>query len=106
MQLHQEHKDDVVPVTLSVDYDGAGQPEDHLEAVREVLENIHATGENVICSDPYDTVMAELDVDAVSVIRVYNRKGELVKTFPPGDYENDVIPFVKTMLRKENEASE
>ena len=108
VQLQQELADDVAAVSLNLDFSGEGDtPAEYEEDVLAFLTEINASEmDNVIASDSFTTVMEALEMDAVPVVRVYGRDGQLVKTFNGETYEDEISPFVKTLLRKEQEASE
>jgi thiol-disulfide isomerase/thioredoxin len=106
--LHKRLKGQVACASISIDYYGAGDtPEDIRTRVLEFLETHKATSANFISSTADEEVLDTIGVAAIPAVLVYDRSGELKKTFtndneeygPTGfSYVTDVNPFVQQLL--------
>lgn len=68
-------------VSLSLDFDGIGKPEEKQAKVLKFLERFGATFDNVLASEEADAVMQRLDFYAPPAVFVYDRAGKLSKKF-------------------------
>jgi thiol-disulfide isomerase/thioredoxin len=87
-------------VSLSLDFDGIGRPEEKQAKVLKFLERFGATFDNVLASEEADAVMQRLDFYAPPAVFVYDRAGKLSKKFGvdgPFTYA-DVRQQVDTLL--------
>jgi thiol-disulfide isomerase/thioredoxin len=107
--LHRAHPDDVVCISVNLDYSGAADetPESHRQKVHEFLTQQGAAFPNVISGDPADDVYQRLDLGAVPAVLVYGRDGQLAKRFDNdealyGDegftYREHIVPLVERLL--------
>ncbi len=88
VKLHREHPDDVVCLTVNLDYIGLADepPETHREAAKKILTEKGATFQNFLSSTSDTDIYSKLEVAAVPVVYVYGRDGKLAKRF---DNEKD-----------------
>lgn len=108
VSLHRKYGDDVVCASLNLDYYGAGDDPDDLQPrVLEFLTKQKATSSNFLSSTADEEVLDAIAVSALPVTLVYNRAGELNKTFSndsgeygPGGftYQANVKPLVAGLL--------
>jgi thiol-disulfide isomerase/thioredoxin len=78
-------------ISLSMDYEGIGKPEDQRENVLAFLIQQHATMDNVLTQENSDAMLKHLGVGSIPAVFVYDRQGKLVKTFEhPGFTYADV----------------
>ena len=92
VQLHQELGDQIVCLTVDVDFAGTEgeKPDDHRANVLEILNKNRATMRNFICSDPDTAVFDKLKVASVPTLHVFDRDGKLRRKF-----DNETEPFAK-----------
>ncbi|MFV1969302.1 MAG: hypothetical protein ACC628_28105 [Pirellulaceae bacterium] len=113
MQLHQKHSAEVACFTFNMDYAGAAEepPEAVRDSVLKTLTEIKANFQNVISSDPDETVYDALDLGSVPAVLIYDRNGKLQKRFDNDkgeygetgfNYEHHVIPYVEQLLANEH----
>jgi hypothetical protein len=113
VQLHQKHSSAVACVSFNMDYAGdAGEPPESLrDSVLKTLAKVKADFQNIISSDPDETLYEALDLGAVPAVLVYGRDGQLAKRFDNDkgeygstgfDYEHQVIPYVEQLLANDN----
>ena len=108
VKLSNEHKDDVICISVSLDYygDPTEPPETYLPAVKEFLVEQQADLQNFLSTDVSDDVLAAVGAVSVPAVLIYNADGELVKTFEDdgsyGDegftYEEHITPAVEELL--------
>lgn len=106
MQLHQKLKEDVLCVTVDLDFIAEDEREEVEEEVLAKLRQKGVAVRNIIQGDPNFDIQSELDM-TVPIVLVYDQAGELARAFHNGDeefkdghftYEKDVIPFVEKLL--------
>lgn len=111
-ELQRAHPDDVVCVSLSVDYVGgsARPPEFYRERVEEVLTACELTCRNILCTTEADVLFQQLDLPAIPAVFVYDRTGTLAQRFDasmldedsedeePFTYERNIVPLVDSLL--------
>ncbi|MFG0261646.1 MAG: hypothetical protein ACF788_04575 [Novipirellula sp. JB048] len=106
VRLQNQFPDQVQCLSVDIDFDGRkSRPPNHYETrVTAFVNSVGATFPNYISSTPSDEVYAELELDSIPAVLIYDAEGELVKKFvDAGDtvgfsYDDDVIPFVKQMI--------
>jgi thiol-disulfide isomerase/thioredoxin len=107
VKLHEEHPDDVVCVSLNLDFYGSDTPEELREPARKILADNAATLKNFLSSTPDSQVYEKLEVAAVPVVFVYDRDGKLAKRFDNEKneygkegftYKDHIAPFVKELI--------
>jgi thiol-disulfide isomerase/thioredoxin len=109
VKLHQEYPEDVVCLTVNLDFIGLADepPETHREAATKILAEKGATFQNYLSSTSDTDVYAKLDVAAVPVVYVYGRDGELAKRFDNEKdeygkegftYQDHIAPLVKELV--------
>jgi len=107
--LQQRYPNDVVCIGLNCDYVGIKKkpPEFYREKVTKVLADHKARIINVLCTMPSDDLFAELKIDSIPAVFVYDRKGQRAHTFdnrnPAGagegvSYETQVEPAVAGLV--------
>jgi hypothetical protein len=94
-------------MTLNVDFDGSGSPEDLQEEVNEKLVDLQANFLSVISSVPIEDLLKNLGLASIPAVLVYDQTGQLRKRFdndtldygPEGfTYAEHVGPFVEKLL--------
>ena len=102
MQLREQYREDVVAVTLNVDYDDENnQPvSDELKAnVAKTLTRVGADCENLICSDRFEKALETWHILGLPAAVVFDRDGEVAKKFDAGfSYKEDVEPIVEALV--------
>ncbi|MEX2027476.1 MAG: TlpA disulfide reductase family protein [Pirellulaceae bacterium] len=109
VKLHQEHPEDVVCLTVNLDFIGLADepPETHREAATKILTEKGATFQNYLSSTSDTDVYAKLEVAAVPVVYVYGRDGQLAKRFDNEKdeygkegftYKDHIAPLVKELI--------
>jgi thiol-disulfide isomerase/thioredoxin len=73
--------DKLAAISLALDYDGLGRPEEKREKVLGYLERFGATFDNVLSSDEADQVYQRLEFYAPPAVFVYDRQGKLSQKF-------------------------
>ena len=102
MQLHDKYGDQVVGISLNVDFDGdaEGLSPQLQSDVASVLTKLNITSENVISSDPMDDVLKDFDIFSLPAVVIYNSQGELHKVFDGTvSYADQVFPEVEQLLQ-------
>jgi len=111
-QLQRTHPDDVVCISLSVDYLGikSKPPEYYREKVELVLDKCESDVLNYLCTTDVDTVFDELKLASIPAVYVYGADGELAQRFDssmmsedsedeePFTYEADIVPLVERLI--------
>jgi thiol-disulfide isomerase/thioredoxin len=98
VQLHRRHGQRVACVSLSVDYEGIGKPEDVQERVLTFLQQQQATFDNVLCTDESDTVFEKLNFFGPPLVVVYDALGQEVKRFEGAEAEEGVYTQVAALV--------
>ena len=107
-QLQRDNPEDVVCISLSLDYVGikSKPPEYYRDRVESVLERCAVNVRNFLCTMEADEVLDEIDLSAPPAVYVYDGDGKLVQRFDasllkegsgddePFTYKADVIPLV------------
>jgi thiol-disulfide isomerase/thioredoxin len=93
--LQKSHKDDVVCVSLNLDYIGlkAKPPEFYQERVLKFLAKQEAAFDNVLCSEEAEQMFEKLEIPSIPAVFVYGRDGKLVKTFDNSDAKTEADGF-------------
>ncbi len=82
VELSHKYADAVACISVSLDYEGEGDPREAEPGVRKFLEKQKATFDNVIFSqDPIEHLLPKLGAAAIPVVQVYDQQGKLVQTF-------------------------
>lgn len=89
--LQKSHAEDVVCVSLNLDYIGlkTKPPEFYKERVLKFLTKQNASFDNVLCSEECEAALEKLGVPSMPAVFVYDRAGKLAKTFDNSDAENE-----------------
>ncbi|TWT81189.1 thiol-disulfide oxidoreductase [Planctomycetes bacterium CA13] len=105
VRLHNALGDKVRCVAVDVDFDGrkSRPPEYYQERVAAFLTKVGARFPTYISKTSSDEIFAELDIDSIPAVFVFDANGKLVKRFvDSGDtvgfsYDKDVIPLVSQL---------
>lgn len=111
VRLHNELGEQVACYSADVDFDGrkTRPPESYRPRVEAFLEQVDAADAfpHFICSTSSDEVFTKLDIDSIPTVVVLNADGTIAKKFVDAGetagftYDDDVIPFVKSLLEKQ-----
>jgi thiol-disulfide isomerase/thioredoxin len=98
-------QDKLACVSLSLDFEGIGKPEEQQARVLKFLERLGATFDNVLSADQADDVFKRFDFPAPPAVFVYDRDGKLSEKFdanrPDGHFTYaDVRKHVDELLAK------
>lgn len=99
--LARKYPDRLACISLSLDYEGLGKPEDQREKVLEFLRKQQATFDNLLSSEPSDDIYARLKLPSIPAVFVYDQAGDLAKRFDSRepftykDVEKKVAELVK-----------
>lgn len=81
LALQKRLGDDVLCLSLSLDYEGIGEVDDVMPRVRGFLEDVGATIPNMLSREESDVMLTKLDLVSVPGIFVYAADGSLAKRF-------------------------
>lgn len=110
--LHNEHKDQMVCISLNVDYVGikSKPAEFYRTRVEAFLTKQKAVCTNLLCTTASDKLFQALELSSIPAVFVYGRDGKLAKRFDDSmlgedeedafTYEKDINPFLKELLEK------
>ena len=100
MQLHETYPDRLHVISLNVDFDGEGEPPSDLQRdVRAMLNKQGVTCETIMCSDPTDDVLDQLEIFSLPAALIYDQQGDLLRKFDSMvDYPGVIDPLVKEIL--------
>ena len=108
VDLSQQHADEVVCLSLNVDYLGlkSKPAESYVPDVLEFLNQQRAsTLVNFVSSEPDEIVFTKAEIDSIPAILVFDAAGELVHRFTEGNaggdgltYAEDVVPAIEKLL--------
>ena len=80
--LAANHGDAVVCLSLAVEYDGIGKPDDFISPVQGFLEKVGAGGVvNFVASEEADAVYRKLDLESVPAVYIWKPDGTLAIRF-------------------------
>lgn len=108
-KLRQEHPDDVVTVSLNLDFYGSEPPEKLRDPAAKILAENGAAAKNFLSSTKDEDIYKQLNVAAVPVVFVYGRDGKLAKRFDNEKneygkegftYNDHIAPLVKELVAK------
>ena len=74
-------------VSLSLDYEGIGKPEDVAPDVLKFLRKQQATFDNVLSSEEPEAIDKKLGIASIPAVLVFDTKGRLQKRFVDGSVE-------------------
>ncbi len=101
MQLQEQYPDRLHAISLNVDFnDSEGVPPAELKhQVATLLSKMDVACENVLCSDPMDDVLRELDLFSLPAAIIYDAQGKLHRRFDGDvDYAEGILPAVAELL--------
>ena len=110
--LQRAEPDDVVCISLSVDYSGVKTkpPEFYRERVERVLKHCDASVLNYLCTTESGMIFESLDLSSIPAVYGYDVDGTLVQRFDaslldedsedeePFTYEHDILPLVEKLI--------
>jgi thiol-disulfide isomerase/thioredoxin len=111
-ELQRAEPNNVVCISLSVDYSGAKTkpPGFYRGRVEQVLTYCEATVLNYLCTTESGLIFQSLDLSSIPAVYVYDVDGTLVQRFDaslldedsedeePFTYEHDILPLVETLI--------
>ena len=111
-QLQRDRSENVVCISLSVDYIGlkSRPAESYRERVQKTLERCDVRGRNFLCTTDSDMVFRKLDLPSIPAVYVYGADGQLVQRFDasslkegssqeePFSYNADILPLVNQLI--------
>jgi len=107
VKLQQDHGDDVVCISVCLDYDGLEDvtSDTYRLPVLKFLKGQQATFQNVMCTTDTETLFQEkIEHNSMPVVYVFDRQGKQFGQFPdpvnPSEftYEADVLPLVEKLI--------
>jgi len=108
IQLQQDYPDDVVCISVNMNYDGRGEPAKVAPEVLDFLVDKQAKLVNFLSVTPDMKIYETLDLASIPVAFVYNADGSLAKRFDNeqneyGDegftYEKQIRPMVEELVK-------
>lgn len=109
IELQKKYPDQVVTITVNVNYNGGSPPEDEAEEVLGQLAKLKAISTNYLSSTADEELYEKLDLASIPVAYVYNPDGSLNKRFDNetqayGEegftYQDHITPLVDELLKK------
>ncbi len=111
-KLQRAEPNDVVCISLNVDYSGAKTkpPEFYRGRVEQILNHCEATVLNYLCTTESRLIFQSLELSSIPAVYVYDVDGTLVQRFDaslldedseeqePFTYEHDILPLVETLI--------
>jgi thiol-disulfide isomerase/thioredoxin len=86
--LHRKYGNDrLACISLSLDYEGIGKPDDVTPAVIEFLRKQQATFDNVLSSEEPEAIDKKLGIVSIPAVLVFDTSGSLRKRFTDGSVE-------------------
>lgn len=111
VRLDKEYGDRIACYSANVDFDGrkTRPPETYRPRAEAFLQKVEAADAfpHFICSTSSDDVFTKLDIDSIPTVVVFNADGTIAKKFVDAGetagftYDDDVIPFVKSIVKKQ-----
>ena len=102
--LARKYPEDVACISLSVDYEGIGKPEEKQDIVLKFLRDQKALLDNVLCSVESDEVLAKYKINSPPVIDVFDRDGKPAGRFDEssagGKEDHDIYENVGKLVAK------
>jgi thiol-disulfide isomerase/thioredoxin len=88
-------------ISLSLDYEGSGKPEDVIPAVLEFLRKQQATFDNVLSSEEPEATDKKLGIVSIPAVLVYDTSGTLQKRFVDGsvDTQRPIYEQVEALVK-------
>lgn len=100
VDLHKKHgPEKVACISLCANFAGLGKPEDEIAEPLQFLKDQGATFDNLLSTDPDTKLYEKLKIASVPTIFVYDRDGNLVKTFDGEPKYADVAAYVATLVK-------
>lgn len=108
VKLHDKYPADVVCLTLNCNFNGLGSPHDEKDEIIRVLTEVGAKGRNLVSKEADTELYQRIGIASIPVVYVYDRTGQLAKTFDnekgeyPGEgfnYADHIAPLVESLVR-------
>ena len=111
VQLQQRHKDNVVCISLNLDYAGirSKPPSSYRPRVEKFLTETKSELHNFLCTVEAIELMDELKIFSIPAVFVFDKEGKLAKQFDESlleegeeeafTYKEDITPFVERLLK-------
>jgi thiol-disulfide isomerase/thioredoxin len=92
--LHAKYGPDrLACISLSLDYEGIGTPQEQAAPVQKFLDTRQATFENVLGKEESDVLRSQLKITGPPVVFVYDKSGQLRKRFDNDKAEREADAF-------------
>ena len=100
MQLQKQFSDDLVVITLNVDFDGEGVPsQEILDRISQILTDQNVACINCVATIPMEDVLSEFEFFGLPAAVLYGRAGNAIRKFDGEvDIERVVVPEIKGNL--------
>lgn len=103
-QLPTKFPKQVHAISLNVDFDettGAPSPK-LITKIRKTLSDNGVEADDLVCSTPFEDVLASLDIFSLPACLIYAPDGTLAKKIEGAvSYESDVFPLLETLVSSE-----
>lgn len=100
VEIHKKHgPEKVACISLSLDYTGLDKLEDSREPVLGFLQEKGATFDNVLASEADEVMTKKLMIGAVPAVFVYDKQGDLAKTFQGAFTYEQVKELVESLVK-------
>lgn len=111
VELQKRHRDDVVCISLNLDYAGirSKPPAFYRPRVEKFLKEKKSALHNFLCTVEAIETMDELKIFSIPAVFVFNQEGKLAKRFDESllqegeeeafTYKDDINPFVEKLLK-------
>jgi thiol-disulfide isomerase/thioredoxin len=97
--LHKRNDTDrLACISLSLDFEGLGKPEDVAHGVMKFLVAQNATFENILSSEPSDVLLKKLNLPSIPAVFVYGPDGKLAQRFEGSKAYDEVPALVRKLL--------
>jgi thiol-disulfide isomerase/thioredoxin len=99
VRLHKKYAPEKIAcLSLCVNFSGLGKPEDEIEEPLQFLKAQGAVFDNVLSSEPDETLYKKLKIATVPTILVFGRDGKLLKAFENEVKYSEVEAFIVPLL--------
>jgi thiol-disulfide isomerase/thioredoxin len=99
VELSGKYPEDLACISVSLDYEGLGKPEEAHERVLKFLIQKRATFANVLAADDSETMLKKLGIGSIPAVFVFGRDGKPARLFDcPGFTYHEVEAEVQRLL--------
>jgi thiol-disulfide isomerase/thioredoxin len=96
--LHKQYNpSQLACISLSFDFEGPGKPEEVEPDILKFLRSQHATFENILGSEPSDTLLKKMNLASVPAVFVYDHQDNVYR-FEGNKAYDEVIPLVQQLI--------